>query len=219
MKTVGVVLSGCGVYDGTEIHEAVITLLALDRAGARAVCMAPDVDQTHVIDHRTGQEMPGARNVLVEAARICRGDIRDIRDVKSAELDALIFPGGFGAAKNLSSFAFQGADCTVHGEVTRLTRDIHQAGKPIGTMCIAPAVVARIFGGEIRLDLTVGSDADEAAVAIGRMGGHHVDTPVTDIVVDAANKVVSTPAYMCARSISEAATGIEKLVGRVLEMT
>lgn len=218
MKNIGVVLSGCGVYDGAEIQEAVITLLALDRAGARAVCMAPDVAQAHVIDHRTGQEMPEKRNVLTEAARICRGDIRDIREVQAGELDALLFPGGFGAAKNLSSFAFKGAGCTVNADVARLTRDMHQAGKPIGAMCIAPAVMAAIFGSETPMDLTVGADADAAARAIGAMGGHHVDTPVTDIVVDAANRMVSTPAYMCAQSISEAATGIEKLVDRVLEM-
>lgn len=216
MKRVGVVLSGSGVYDGTEIHEAVITLLALDRAGAAAVCMAPDVDQAHVINHLTGEEEAGAaRNVLIESARIARGQVKDIRDVTARELDALILPGGYGAAKNLSTFAFKGADCTVHGDVTRLVKQMHQAGKPIGAMCIAPAAVARIFGGEIRLDLTIGSDPETAA-AIERMGARHVETPVTEIVVDEANKVVSTPAYMSAKTISEAAEGIEKLVAAVL---
>ncbi len=216
MKRVGVVLSGSGVYDGTEIHEAVITLLALDRAGAAAVCMAPEVDQAHVINHLTGEEEAGAaRNVLIESARIARGQVKDIRDVTARELDALILPGGYGAAKNLSTFAFKGADCTVHGDVTRLVKQMHQAGKPIGAMCIAPAAVARIFGGEIRLDLTIGSDPETAA-AIERMGARHVETPVTEIVVDEANKVVSTPAYMSAKTISEAAEGIEKLVAAVL---
>jgi enhancing lycopene biosynthesis protein 2 len=217
MKRVGVVLSGCGVYDGTEIHEAVITLLALDRAGATAVCMAPDVDQAHVINHGTGEEAPERRNVRVEAARIAREEVRDIQGVRADELDALIFPGGFGAAKNLSTFAFKGADCTVHGDVTRLVKEMHQAGKPIGAMCISPVVMARIFGGEIQLDLTVGSDR-EVADAINRMGAKHVEAPVTEIVLDKDNKVVSTPAYMCAKTISEAATGIEKLVGAVLAM-
>jgi len=218
MKHVGVVLSGCGVYDGTEIHEAVITLLALDRAGATAVCMAPDVDQTQVIDHRSEQETGERRNVLAESARIARGNVRNIQDVRAGELDALIFPGGFGAAKNLSSFAFKGPECTVHGDVTRLVKQMHQAGKPIGVMCISPVVVARIFGGEIRLELTIGNDR-ETAEAIERMGAKHVEVPVTEIVVDKDNKVVSTPAYMCANTISEAATGIEKLVGAVLSMT
>lgn len=217
MKHVGVVLSGCGVYDGTEIHEAVITLLALDRAGATAVCMAPDVDQAHVIDHRTGEETGERRNVLAESARIARGDVRNIQDVRASELDALILPGGYGAAKNLSSFAFKGAECTVHGDVTRLVKQMHQAGKPIGAMCIAPVVVARVFGGEVQLDLTIGNDR-ETAEAIERMGAKHVETPVTEIVVDKDHKVVSTPAYLCAKTISEAATGIEKLVRAVLEM-
>ena len=133
MAKVGVVLSGCGVFDGTEIHEAVLTLLALDRRGAEAVCMAPNVDQAHVVDHLSGQEAAGERrNVLVEAARIARGNIRDIATVQAAELDALMIPGGFGAAKNLCDFAFKGKDCQVHPEVARLVRQMHQAGKPVG---------------------------------------------------------------------------------------
>jgi len=215
MKRVGVVLSGCGVYDGSEIHEAVLTLLALDRAGAAAVCMAPDVDQAHVIDHLTGEEADGTRNVLIESARIARGQVKNIQDVTARELDALILPGGYGAAKNLSTFAFKGADCTVHGDVTRLVKQMHQAGKPIGAMCIAPVAIARIFGGELRVDLTIGSDP-ETAEAIERMGARHVESPVTEIVVDEANKVVSTPAYMSAKTISEAAEGIGKLVTAVL---
>ncbi|MBI5138101.1 MAG: isoprenoid biosynthesis glyoxalase ElbB [Nitrospirae bacterium] len=217
MKKVGVVLSGCGVQDGSEIHEAVITLLALDRAGATAVCLAPNVDQAHVINHLTGQQTRETRNVLVEAARIARGHVTDIQRAHAADLDALIFPGGFGVAKNLSTFAFKGVDCTVHGDVTRLCKEMHQDGKPIGFLCIAPTLAARIFGGEVQLDLTVGSDP-EVAAAINKMGGRHVTCATGDIVVDAANKVVSSPAYMCAKSVSEAATGIEKLVAKVLEM-
>jgi enhancing lycopene biosynthesis protein 2 len=215
MKRVGVVLSGCGVYDGSEIHEAVLTLLALDRAGAAAVCMAPDVDQAHVINHLTGEETGETRNVLTESARIARGQVKNIQDVTARELDALILPGGYGAAKNLSTFAFKGADCTVHGDVTRLIKQMHQAGKPIGAMCIAPVAVARIFGGELQVELTIGSDPETAA-AIERMGAKHVESPVTEIVVDEASKVVSTPAYLSAKTISEAAEGIEKLVAAVL---
>lgn len=217
MKNVGVVLSGCGVYDGAEIYESVITLLALDRAGANVICMAPNVDQAHVINHLTGEESAETRNVLVEAARIVRGNIQDIQDISGHDLDALIFPGGFGAAKNLSSFAFRGADCTVHGDVTRLVKQVHQDGKPIGAICISPVVLAKIFGGEVQLELTCGSDPD-IAEAINKMGGRHREAPVTEIVVDTAGKVVTTPAYMCANTISEAATGIEKLVAKVLEM-
>jgi len=218
MKKVGVMLSGCGVYDGTEIYEAVITLLVLDRAGATAVCMAPNVDQAHVINHLTGEESDETRNVLVESARIVRGNVIDVQQANAHELDALIFPGGFGAAKNLSSFAFKGTECTVHGDVTRIAKQMHQAEKPIGFVCISPAVAAKVFGGEVQLELTIGNDPETAA-AINLMGAKHVDCATGDIVVDDANKIVSTPAYMCATSVSEAATGIEKLVAKVLSLS
>ncbi len=217
MKKIGVVLSGCGVHDGSEIQEAVLTLLALDRAGARAVCLAPNVDQADVINHLTGAESAETRNVLVESARIARGQVTDIQEARTADLDALIFPGGYGAVKNLSSFAFKGVDCTVHGEVTRLCKQMHQTGKPIGFICVSPALAAKVFGGEVQLELTVGNDP-EVAAAINQMGGKHVDCPTSDIIVDSANRVVSTPAYMCAATISEAAEGIESLVKKVIEM-
>ncbi len=218
MSRIGVVLSGCGVYDGSEVHEAVLTLLALERAGAEVIWMAPDVDQAHVVDHATGQVMEGVRNVRVESARIARGPVRDIQEVAADELDGLIFPGGYGAAKNLSTFAFEGEVCTVHGDVTRLVKQMHQAGKPLGFICISPVVAARIFGGEIQLELTIGSDP-EAAEGVALMGGKHVECAVGDLVEDVAHKVVSTPAYMCACTISEAATGIDKLVNRVVALS
>ncbi len=219
MAKVGVVLSGCGVYDGSEIHEAVLTLLALDRAGAEIVCMAPDVDQMHVINHLTGEEAQGEkRNVLVEAARIARGEIRDISGVSASELDAVVFPGGFGAAKNLCDFAVKGPDCSVHPEVARLVREIVQAQKPLAAICIAPALVSKVLGNEkLAHKLTIGTDEDTAA-ALGRMGTDHVSCPVREFVVDKENKIVSTPAYMLAGRISEAADGIEKTVKALLEM-
>jgi len=214
---VGVVLSGCGVYDGAEIHEAVITLLALDRAGAEVVCMAPDSDQLHVVDHLRGDVREGERrNVLAESARIARGAIKDMRDVDTSELHALLLPGGFGAAKNLCDFAVKGADCSVHPEVARVVREVHAAGKPIGAMCIAPAVVAKLLGDE-RPRLTIGTDAQTAA-AISATGSVHENCPSHEIVVDDQRLIVSTPAYMLAASISEAAVGIEKLVAKVLEL-
>ena len=217
MKKIAVLLAGCGVYDGSEIHEAVFALLSIEKAGHAYRCFAPNKAQFHVVDHLTGEPTHEKRNVLSESARIARGNVRNIQDVRAGELDALIFPGGYGAAKNLSSFAFKGADCTVHGDVTRLVKQMHQAGKPIGVICISPVVAAKIFGGEIQLELTIGNER-ETAEAIERMGAKHVEVPVTEIVVDRDNKVVSTPAYMCAKTISEAATGIEKLVRAVLDM-
>ena len=213
MKKVGVVLSGCGVYDGAEIHESVITLLALARQGAQAVCFAPDKNQSEVINHLTGEPMAETRNILIEAARIARGAIQPLSQAKADELDALIVPGGFGAAKNLSSFASQGSECHVDASLQALARQMHAAGKPLGFICIAPALLPKIF--DFPLRLTIGTDIDTAE-AIEEMGGEHVPCPVDDIVVDEENKVVTTPAYMLAEDIAQAATGIEKLVERVL---
>lgn len=215
MKNVGVVLSGCGVYDGAEIHEAVLTLLALDRAGARAVCFAPDKSQLHVINHLTGDEMPEERNVLVESARIARGNIQPLSQADASQLDALIVPGGFGAAKNLSSFASEGAECWIDKDLAKLTQQMHKANKPIGFMCISPALLPKLLDQQVRL--TIGNDPDLGEV-IDAMGGEPVICPVDDIVVDIENKVVTTPAYMLAKSIGEVADGIDKLVSRVLDL-
>ena len=219
MAKVGVILSGCGVYDGSEIHEAVITLLALDRAGAEVVCMAPDMPQMHVINHLTGEVVSGElRNVLEESARIARGKIKDIKDVKAADLDALMLPGGFGAAKNLSDFADDGADCSVNPEVERLVKEIVAAKKPLAAVCIAPAVVAKVLGDEkIKAKLTIGTD-EGTAKAIEAMGAEHVACPVREFVVDREHKIITSPAYMLAGRISEAAEGIEKTVRTLLEM-
>ncbi|HFZ8996145.1 TPA: isoprenoid biosynthesis glyoxalase ElbB [Citrobacter freundii] len=213
MKKIGVVLSGCGVYDGAEIHEAVVTLLAIARSGAQAICFAPDKQQTDVINHLTGEAMAETRNVLIEAARITRGEIRPLAQARADELDALIVPGGFGAAKNLSNFASQGSECRVDPDLAALAVAMHQAGKPLGFICIAPAMLPKIFAFPLRL--TIGTDIDTAEV-IEDMGAEHVSCPVDDIVVDEENKIVTTPAYMLAQDIAQAATGIEKLVSRIL---
>ena len=215
-KKVAVILSGCGVYDGAEIHESVITLLRLDQRGAKVQCFAPDIAQLHVINHLTGEQMPETRNVLVESARIARGEIKDVREARVEDFDALIVPGGFGAAKNLSSFATEGAACSVQADVLSLAEAFAQACKPIGLMCISPAIAAKIYGPGVIC--TIGNDADTAAAVI-KMGGTHEDCEVSEIVEDKARKLVSTPAYMLAQSISEAASGINKMVDRVLELT
>ncbi len=218
-KRVGVLLSGCGFLDGSEIHESVLTLLHLDRAGATAVCMAPDVAQADVVDHAQRKPATGeTRNVLREAARIARGKIRDVKGVEPDQLDALILPGGYGAAKNLCSFARQGADATVHPEVARLMRAMHEAGKPIGVICIAPALCAAVFrGSDVHPRLTIGDDQGTAA-ALQAMGAEHVDTRVTGIAVDEANRIVSTPAYMYDARVADVSIGIEKLCAAVLSM-
>jgi enhancing lycopene biosynthesis protein 2 len=216
-KKVAVVLSGCGVYDGAEIHEAVITLLALDRAGAEIVCAAPNVEQAHVVNHLTGDAAADERrNVLVEAARIARGKIVDLAKLEAKSVDAAIFPGGYGAAKNLCTWAFKKDTCGVDAEVARFVREMHAAHKPLGFECIAPVIAARLLGEE-HPQLTIGTDADTAA-SVEKMGGKHVACQVREISVDRERRIVTTPAYMLAGRISEAADGIEKLVKAVLEL-
>ncbi|MFJ2464337.1 isoprenoid biosynthesis glyoxalase ElbB [Pseudomonas sp. NPDC087615] len=215
-KKVAVILSGSGVYDGAEIHESVITLLRLDQRGAQVQCFAPDIAQLHVINHLTGEEMPESRNVLVESARIARGNIKDIRQADVEDFDALIVPGGFGAAKNLSNFAIEGAGCTVQPDVLALAEAFAEAGKPVGLICISPALAAKIYGPGVTC--TIGNDTD-TATAMNKMGASHEECVVGDIIEDKARKLVTTPAYMLAQNISEAASGINKLVDRVLELT
>ncbi|MGZ7456049.1 isoprenoid biosynthesis glyoxalase ElbB [Pseudomonas sp. Ma2-10] len=215
-KKIAVILSGCGVYDGAEIHESVITLLRLDQRGAQVQCFAPNIAQLHVINHLTGEEMPESRNVLVESARIARGNIKDIREANVEDFDALIIPGGFGVAKNLSNFAVEGAGCTVQPQVLALAEAFAEASKPVGLICISPALAAKIYGPGVTC--TIGNDADTAA-AMNKMGATHKECAVSDIVEDKDRKLVCTPAYMLAQSISEAASGINKLVDRVLELT
>lgn len=216
-KRVGVILSGSGYLDGSEIHEATLTLLFLDRRGARVTAMAPDVSQMHVVDHLRGEAAgTDSRNVLAEAARITRGAIVDVKSVKASDLDALILPGGYGAAKNLCTFATEGVKLQVNPDVERLVRDVAAAGKPLGFICIAPVIAAKVLGAK-KVKLTIGNDPATAA-ALNALGAIHVDTPVDQIVVDEKNKVVSTPAYMLGPSIAPVAAGIERLVGAVLEM-
>ena len=211
------VLAGCGFLDGAEIHEACCTLLALDKAGAEVICMAPNVSQMHVVDHGAGAPAEGqARNVMTESARIARGEIVDIQSVNGADLDALIFPGGFGAAKNLSTFAVDGPGCTINADVDRLIKEVNGAGKPTGFICIAPALAAKSLG-ELGVTLTIGNDPDTAA-GLEALGAKHQDCAVDEIVIDAEHKVVSTPAYMLGPSIAPVSRGIEKLVNTVLGM-
>ncbi|MBT1073302.1 isoprenoid biosynthesis glyoxalase ElbB [Pelotalea chapellei] len=217
MKKIGVVLSGCGVRDGSEIHEAVLTLLAIDQCGAEALCMAPDTEFTET-NHLTMEETGARRNVLVESARIARGNIRNIKDIKATDLDGIILPGGFGAAKNLCDFAVKGAAATVQPEVSRLLREMATASKPIGAICIAPVVTAAVLGKDLAPTVTIGTDAGTSA-EIEKCGAKHQDCPVTEFVVDKKNKLVSTPAYMLANSISEVYEGIGKCVREVVALS
>jgi enhancing lycopene biosynthesis protein 2 len=215
MKKIAIILSGCGVYDGTEIHESVLSLLAIERNGASWHCFAPDIEQLHVVNHKTGELAEEKRNVLVESARIARGNIEDLATLNADEFDALLLPGGFGAAKNLTDFAVNGAECSINTHVASACRDFYHAGKPVGYLCIAPTIMPLIYGEGVRG--TVGSDPDTVA-AFSAMGGEHVACPVDDIVYDERYQALSTPAYLLAKNISEAASGIDKLIHKLIEI-
>lgn len=217
MKNIAVLLSGCGVYDGAEIHESVLTLLALSKAGVNYQCFAPDIEQMHVVNHLNGEvSAEETRNVLQESARLARGEVSNITELNISEFDALIVPGGFGAAKNLCDFAVAGSASKLHPEVESFIQEFALAKKPMGFMCIAPVMMPAIFKSGVKG--TIGNDSGTAQ-AYTEMGGQHVDATVEDIVVDMDNLVVSTPAYMLANSIADANIGIEKLVDQVLKMT
>jgi len=211
---VAVVLSGCGVFDGSEIHESVMTLWALERNGAEYQCFAPDIPQAHVIDHVTGEETGEQRNVLVESARIARGAIKDLRAFDAADFDAIIFPGGYGAAKNLCSFAFDGAECSVNEDAAAAVRAMADANKPIGALCIAPAMIAKVLEGA---ELTIGTDTGTAE-AVEKMGARHKPTECGGIIIDANYKLVTEPCYMLAKSIGQVADGAEKTVKALLDL-
>lgn len=213
-KNIAVILSGCGHQDGAEIHETTLTLLAIHKNGAEFQCYAPDIKQHHVINHITGEEMNEKRNVLIESARIARGNIASLAGFSADSVDALILPGGFGAAKNLSNYAFDGAKCTVQADVTRAVKDMHAAGKPIGALCIAPVIVARLLGD---VTLTIGQDSGTAD-NLAAMGAKHVPTLQGEITIDPDRKIVSTPCYMLDSRVDQIAEGADNLVKAVLEM-
>lgn len=218
MANIAVILSGCGVYDGSEIHESVLTLLYLQQAGQKITIMAPNLNQLHVIDHNLGQSTNQTRNVLIESARIARGPVLNLADANPADYDAVIMPGGFGAAKNLCDFAVNGRDGKVHEDVKRFLLGLNKLNKPIGAICIAPAILALLQTEfENTLEITIGND-EETSKAIEALGCYHKPREVSEICVDQVNKIVTTPAYMLGQNIAEIAPGIEKLVKKIIEL-
>ncbi len=217
-KKVAVILSGCGVFDGSEIHESCAALLALSRAGAEAIICAPEGNQMHVMNHLTGEpNEPETRSILVESSRIARGEIQPLAKVQAADIDAVLLPGGFGAAKNLCTFAVDGDNCTANTEVAAFLKAAHKAGKPIGAMCIAPVILARVFGQDLHPQVTIGNDPATAGL-INKMGANHVDCATCEAVVDKENRFVTTPAYMTAQDISEVFDGATVFVDRLLAL-
>lgn len=214
MKKIAVILSGCGVYDGAEIHEATLSLLAIAQQGASYSIFAPNVNQHHVINHITGEEMSETRNVLIESARIARGNISDLKEYNAVDFDSLLLPGGFGAAKNLSSFAFEGPDCSVNPDVEKAVIETVKAEKPLGALCIAPAVIVRILKDA---EVTIGQDSGTAS-AIEKMGGKHTNTTHGEIVYDEKYKLVTTPCYMLDANIVQISQGAENVVKKLIEL-
>jgi enhancing lycopene biosynthesis protein 2 len=214
MKKIAVVLAGNGVYDGAEIHEATLTLLAIARHGAQYQCFAPDINQAHVVNHLTGKEMAETRNVLVEAARIARGKIKPLSAYNASEFDAIIFPGGFGVAKNLCTFAIEGIKCSVNPDVEKAIRSTIVAEKPLGALCIAPVLIAKVLGD---VEITIGQN-EETAKAIETFGGIHKKTSHGEIVVDKKYKIVTSPCYMLDATIDQIADGTENVVRKILEL-
>jgi len=214
MKNIAVILSGCGVFDGSEIHEATLTLYAISKLGGTYEIFAPDIEQHHVINHITGEEMNETRNVLIESARIARGNIKPIIELNFDTVDAIIFPGGFGAAKNLSSFAFDGADCSVNEDVSATVKKAVSLGKPIGALCISPAVIAKIIEGA---EVTIGQD-EATASAIEEMGGTHIKTNNGEVTIDQKHKIVTNPCYMLDATIAQIGEGAENVVKAIFEI-
>ncbi len=214
MKKIAVILAGSGVFDGSEIHEATLTLYSISKNGANYEIFAPDIDQYHVLNHMGGVELPEKRNVLVESARIARGAVKKLSDFDPASYDALIIPGGFGVAKNLCTFAFDGADCSVNPDVEKALKGMKEVGKPIGALCISPVLLAKVFGNNV--EVTIGQD-EEAASAIEAVGGVHKKTKHGEVVIDEKNNLFTTPCYMLDATIAQVGEGAENLVKEMLK--
>ncbi|MCX7862000.1 MAG: isoprenoid biosynthesis glyoxalase ElbB [Bacteroidales bacterium] len=213
-KKFAVILSGCGVFDGSEIHEATLTLLAISKLGCEYEMFAPDMEQHHVINHLSGEVMNEKRNVLVEAARIARGNIMPLQKLNMSNFDALIIPGGYGAAKNLSTFAFDGENMKVLPELEKVILDAAKQGKVIGALCIAPAILAKVLG---NVALTIGNDIN-VAKTLEKFGANHVNTSHTEVAIDTENKIVTTPCYMLDSSIAQIYEGIENAIRTMLKL-
>jgi enhancing lycopene biosynthesis protein 2 len=213
-KRFAVVLSGCGVFDGSEIHESVMILYAILKNGGEYDLFAPDIPQHHVINHLTGEEMNETRNVLVESARIARGRIRDLARFRAEDYDSLVLPGGYGAAKNLSDFAFKGADCIVNDQVACAINDMVDQGKPVGAVCIAPALIARILD---KPELTIGKDPDTAGT-LEAMGATHRETDHGEVITDSRYKVVTSPCYMLDATILDIAAGADTVIKELFRL-
>ena len=223
---VGVLLSGCGVYDGAEIQESILTLLAIEEIGATFTCISIDADQHHVVNHLTGEEMPEKRNMMVEAARIARGAVKEIKSIQPADIDALVIPGGFGSAKNFTTWAFDGPNGTIRDDVKLLLVNMINVGKPIVALCVSPVVLAKAFeGSSVKLNLTIGSSAEDSPyeipmfeVGLQATGAKTAEKTIREILVDRENKVITAPCYMMEASVLEIRNNIKQAIEALKEL-
>ena len=212
-KKIAIIIGGCGHRDGSEIHETTMTMLAVEEHGATYQMFAPNRNQYHVLNHLDGTEMQEQRNMLVEAARIARGNILPLENFDVNQFDAVIFPGGFGVAKNFFNYAFKGVDCEVDEQIAHIIKSVHQAGKPIGALCISPVLMAKILG---NITVTIGQDA-KTARDIEQMGATNVNTSNGDVVTDKKNKIFSTPCYMLDANLVDIHEDAYNLVEAMME--
>lgn len=226
MKKIAVILSGSGVYDGSEIQEAVFTLLAIAENGAAYHCFAPNVEQHHVLNHLTGEEMPEKRNVLIEAARIARGDVKDISELNAADYDGLVIPGGFGAAKNLTKWAFEGPKGAINPDVRTAILAMVQAQKPVVGLCMGPTVIAKALeGSSFHPNLTVGTTQEKSPYDIGAIsegmnatGASAVMKSIREIAVDPSLKIITAPCYMMEGSIVDVKKNIDSAIKQMFQL-
>lgn len=223
---IGVLLSGCGVYDGAEIQESILTLLAIEEIGATYTCISIDADQYHVVNHLTGEEMPEKRNMMVEAARIARGAVKEIKSIQPADIDALVIPGGFGSAKNFTTWAFDGPKGTIRDDVKLLLVNMINVGKPIAALCVSPVVLAKAFeGSSVKLNLTIGSSAENSPYEIPQFeaglqatGAKTAEKTIREILVDRENKIITAPCYMMDASVLEIRNNIKQAIEALKEL-
>ncbi len=214
MKKFAIILAGCGVKDGSEIHEAVMSMYAVMKNGAEYHIFAPDIAQHHVVNHFTGAEMHETRNVLFESARIARGMIKPLSDLEMRDFDALLFPGGFGVAKNLCTYAFKGAACTVNQEIARVIKEAVSLSKAVGALCISPVLLAGIIDD---VTITVGPDEGDAQ-NVKAMGAHHIVTKPGEVIIDEKHRLFSTPCYQLPSTIVQIAEGADNIVKAMLKV-
>ncbi|MDD4847660.1 MAG: isoprenoid biosynthesis glyoxalase ElbB [Bacteroidales bacterium] len=213
MKKFAIILSGCGVFDGSEIHETVTTLLAIKKYKSDYQIFAPDYNQTQVINHITGQEMDEKRNILIESARIARGNIKNLNEYQPENFDGIIFPGGFGVAKNFCDYAFKGVECQVNTEIVEALQKTIKAEKLIGAECISPVMIAAVLKGAT---VTIGTDST-TAMHIAALNGKHVNAQHDDVVYDPKFRLFTTPCYMNSQDILQVWESAEAMVKAMVD--